>query len=124
MVKRAYLIPVLATVGACLLAGGTLLPLWSKNSIAVTGWEGNYLAVGRWVLLLAAALAVGAWTLRPLRAPRWMVVAGLLGLLQAGLVLWQGHRLQAIGTGAWVLLVGALLVLLAAAVGGWIKSKP
>jgi hypothetical protein len=122
MVKRAHLIPVLATVGACLLAGGTLLPLWSKNGIAVTGWEGNYLAVGRWVLLLVAALAVGAWTLKPLRAPRWMVVAGLLGLLQAGLVLWQGHRLQAIGTGAWVLLAGALLVLLAA-VGGWTRPK-
>jgi hypothetical protein len=103
---------VLCLGGALLLIVGSLLPLWSKNGIGVNAWEGDYLSVGRWLLVAAALGGVCAWAL-----PAWRHRATLLGLcgglalLLAGLILWEGYKLGAIGMGAWVVLMGAFLIL-------------
>jgi hypothetical protein len=107
-------------VGAALLGAGAALPLWARNGVAVTGWEGDYLSVGRWVLGFAgvgAAVLAGVPGLR--RWYRWVGVMGTLGLMQALLVVWKGYKLQAIGYGAWVLVAGGVLVL----VGAWLMGR-
>jgi hypothetical protein len=98
--------------GALLLIVGSLLPLWSRNGITVNAWEGDYLSIGRWLIVVAALGGACSWAV-----PAWRKHGALrsisagLGLLQAALVLWQGHKLHAIGLGAWAMLAGALLLL-------------
>lgn len=101
---------MLAGLGCGLLVLGLCLPLWSKDGVTVNGWEGDYLSVGRW-LLLAVTLIVGVGiAVEKMRKPRWWVLSGGAALLEAGLVLWQGHHLGAIGMGAWVLSGGGMLI--------------
>jgi hypothetical protein len=104
----------ISIVGGGLLIGGTLLPMWASNGIAVTGWDGDYLSIGRWVLLVAALVAVCTALVAVQRKPPWLGLSGMLGLVQASLIVWRGYKLQAIGIGAWVLLLGAIMILLAA----------
>ncbi len=104
----------ISIVGGGLLIVGTLLPLWAANGVAVTGWDGDYLSVGRWILLVAGLVAVCAALVAVLRKPRWLALSGMLGFVQASLILWRGYKLHAIGVGAWVLLLGAAMLLLAA----------
>jgi len=101
---------ITAGLGCGLLILGLCLPLWSKDGVTVNGWEGNYLSVGRW-LLLAVTLFVGVGVaVARLRKARWWVLSGGVALLEAGLVLWQGYHLGAIGMGAWVLAGGGMLI--------------
>jgi peptidoglycan/LPS O-acetylase OafA/YrhL len=107
-------------IGAVMLGAGAALPLWVKNGVAVTGWEGDYLSVGRWVLALVGMAVIGLSCIPRVRKSRWVLFLGFMGLIQAFLVLWKGYKLQAIGYGAWVLVAGAVLVL----VGAWWMGRP
>ncbi|MFM2375896.1 MAG: hypothetical protein RLZZ165_993 [Bacteroidota bacterium] len=101
-------------LGGCLIVVGLSLPLWSRNGHDVNGWDGQFLSIGRWVLLASAILA-NAIAFHPLiRRPGRIAVPAALALLQSVLILWKGYKLHAIGWGAWVLLIGGALLMLSA----------
>ncbi len=102
---------VLAILGAALTVVGLLLPIWSKNGIGISGFEGSFLSFGRWVLMGAAVVALLVAFVRQLRKPMWMALPGFVIALQSSLILWKGYKLGAIGMGAWVLLLAAVVVL-------------
>ena len=101
---------VISLGGALLLVLGTFLPLWMRNGVAITGWDGSYFAAGRWIMVVLAA-GVAAWAIVPRLRKRWlMATMSILATLLSLLVLWKGYKLDAIGWGAWVLLAGACLL--------------
>jgi hypothetical protein len=106
--------PYVSMIGSGLLVLGSFLPLWEKNGVSVNAWEGDYLSVGRWILVVVALAAVVMVAVPALRKPTWLGMAGLLGLIQAGLIFWRGYKLHAIGWGIWFLLAGAILILASA----------
>lgn len=109
---RAY--QILTLLGGALLVAGLFLPLWAKNGIAVTGWEGDFLAIGRWVLLMAG-LGANVFAFLPrIRKPSRIALCGILGLGQTCLIIWKGYKLHAVGYGVGMLVAGGLLILIAA----------
>lgn len=100
--------------GCGALVAGLCLPLWARDGVAVNGWEPGYFDWGRWVVLAAGAWAVVVQALPRLRRGRWMALGGVVAAAEAALVLWRGRNLGAVGIGAWVLLLGAALLLVAA----------
>lgn len=100
---------VIISVG-CICAG-MALPLWSKNGIGISGFEGNFLSIGRWVLLAAAIGALVIMATPKLRKQSWMGILGVIVAVQSSLIGWKGYKLGAIGPGTWLLLLGATLLL-------------
>ena len=114
--KSLTITRILALLGGVLLIVGSLMPLWSQNGVSVNGWEGHYLSFGRWIIVLSAAGAACLVLLLDAKPWSWLLACGGIALLEAGLILWQGLKLEAIGFGAWLLLLGAMAIL---AAGGW-----
>lgn len=121
--KSSKAIVMAVALGSVLMLAATGLPLWSRYGVDVNGWEGDYFSPGRWILVGVAVGAMVLALLPKVRQPFWLAMMGLVGLLQAGLVGWQGWKLHAIGFGVGVMALGGVFILVGAVLAWRMRSR-
>lgn len=102
--------PILLLTAIALLAASMFLPLWSKNGISVTAWQGPYLTIGRWILLTCTIATIAFLAIKPLQKPWILATIAAATTIQSLLILWKGYKLHAIAPGAFLLFAAALLL--------------
>jgi hypothetical protein len=107
---------IASVIGALGLIVGSFMPLWSQNAVVVTGWEGDYLGWGRWLLVAAAfaTIAMAIWLGQKHFSK--IGLAGWLAAWESFLIFFEGYKWNAIGYGAWVLIFSSIVIIAASAV--------